>query len=94
MTHTPGPWKWDGDYRGLASANGQEVLHWEPYEGMWLHHRELNRDDDANLIAAAPELLEALEELSRVYANGDFESEFKPALKRAEAAIAKARGAA
>lgn len=49
----------------------------------------------ARLVRAAPELLSALSELQRVYERGDFDTEFKPALDRGRAAIAKAtRGVA
>src|SRR3990167_1303635 len=63
MNHTPGPWKWDeteiddiGLYyrRTLKSSlqgNGAVLFH----RAQWDIYRE-----DANLIAAAPELLEAL----------------------------------
>ncbi len=42
------------------------------------------------LFAAAPALLEALEELVRVYETGDWHTEFRPALEQARAAIALA----
>lgn len=47
----------------------------------------------AQVMATAPELLADLIELVRVYETGDFQSEFKPALDRAKATIAKAGAA-
>lgn len=38
------------------------------------------------------ELLAALKELERVYETGDFDTEFKPALTKARAVIAKVEG--
>ncbi|WP_030538338.1 hypothetical protein [Sphingobium sp. DC-2] len=48
----------------------------------------------ARIMAAGKEMLAALVELERVYETGDFETEFRPALDRARAAIAKATGEA
>ncbi len=64
--HTPGPWKWKGEPgRSHLSAREHEeyegVLGYADFEGMWPStHR--NEEDAANmrLIAAAPDLLEAL----------------------------------
>lgn len=58
--HTGGPWKWDEGFAGLNGANNEAVLRWEPYEGMWLSVLEGREEANARLIAAAPELLEAL----------------------------------
>lgn len=60
--HSPGPWRWDGETqdekgrpvagsRRLLDASGGDLL------AGWA---ELIHDADARLIAAAPELLEAL----------------------------------
>lgn len=56
-----------------------------------------NCKDNANLIAAAPELLEALQVLKRELVLSDvdlayIESHFRPHIDRARAAIAKALG--
>ena len=77
-THTPGPWK--------AEQRGDD---W----GVWVaHHRVLSIRQgvipsaaDARLIAAAPELLKALEEMM-YYDDGGYRGD------KARAAIAKACG--
>ncbi len=55
MEHTPGPWKWfnDGD---LANSDGKMVLRPDANRG-------IPTDADAALIAAAPDLLKACDEL-------------------------------
>lgn len=83
------PWPWVADFRGerIVGADGNVVVH------------ELNtNEDDARLIAAAPELLEALNALIPMFA--EWHEEFPehigdkeyPALQQARAAIAKAEG--
>jgi len=60
---TPGPWVWAWEQRILNSAHGK-ILDCEPCEGMWFA-RYNDQEDAANarLIAAAPDLLEALQNL-------------------------------
>ena len=50
MTYTPGPWKVEDDGYTIVSPNG-------------IHIADLNSPLNARLIAAAPELLEALKEI-------------------------------
>lgn len=57
MNHTPGPWEWDGDR--LITGSGAEVISAAPWEGSWLSYE--NKDENAKLIAAAPDLLTACE---------------------------------
>ena len=90
--HTPGPWVWGEDYCGLyGSGRDREVMTHQRFEGMWLSHVD-SQEANARLIAAAPDLLEALEDsltaLNIVYPNGS------PVLNAATHAIAKARGGA
>lgn len=62
-TFTPGPWIWGDDYRGLYGAGpDNDVLSYASYEGMWVAYGH-RRSQNARLIAAAPELLEALKGL-------------------------------
>jgi len=89
--HTPGPWTWGKSYDGLyGSGSGQdnEVLTYEDYDGMWLAYVP-QREANARLIAAAPELLEALENLEN-----DDGSIPDHAWNLCQAAIAKAKGEA
>lgn len=61
--HSPGPWKWDVDKRRpwstpvLLDANGREVV---GASGEGVQQDVDVGDDDARLIAAAPELLAML----------------------------------
>ena len=60
MQHTPGPWIWGENYRGLYGAGpDNEVLAFAPYEGMWLGYGPA-KEANARLIEAAPKLLSAL----------------------------------
>jgi len=64
--HTPGPWRWDED-GNLVAADGKRVLTAATF---LLDHRELAasidaKEPDAALVAAAPDLLEALREIEQ-----------------------------
>ena len=87
--HTPGPWSWGKNFNGLyGSGEDNAVLVFYPYEGMSLHWREKNRTADANLIAAAPMMYEALKRIVDWDAAGLALTEDHAA--QARAAIAKA----
>lgn len=73
MSHTPGPWKFEGvdetdsllGCKRLNGGNGSTVI---DLSDEWTGYPECGQDlqmtiskDDAALIAAAPEMLEALE---------------------------------
>lgn len=100
--HTPGPWFWsepeDMGYCDLkADAFVDEkyraVIRYEMYEGSWPGSQD-DAQDKANmiLIAAAPDLLEALEAMIITY---EYEaSNENPSLLAARSAIAKAKGEA
>lgn len=107
--HTPGPWRtysargsdgehcyWgidpEGDYRGtIGSSHDAEHI-----GGITKEESEAN----ARLIAAAPELLEALDEMTAICAACTFENIYirgqyfnrEGSVERARAAIAKAKG--
>ncbi len=93
--HTPGPWKVAGD-----DINGQAIVRGEHVEiaTCWHHclgSLEIQMRANARLIAAAPELLEALEALmvtidAQINAGLRWDPEEVAA---ARSAIAKARGA-
>lgn len=87
--HTPGPWavfrpgRWghEGiyDWTVVSVARDRAICDGD--------------GDNAQLIAAAPDLLEALEELMACK-QGEFCEQYPAAYKKAQAAIAKARGEA
>lgn len=90
----------------MTGSDGSEVFSSEPYEGMWLSFGSA-RDANASLIAAAPELLEALEDMLITCEHGDFsqagashnglhEGDVIAAMymDKARAVIAKAKGEA
>ena len=89
--HTPGPWSYIG--------NGDVVARSENYCGGEKDIASVfltaNDEDEANsrLIAAAPDLLEALREVLNNPA-GDYDASdgYENAVKQARAAIAKATG--
>lgn len=103
--HTPGPWTIDwyecradlADVKAKTTKHVGEIL-WQvptrigpvsPDENHWARlHLDVS-DDDARLIAAAPELLEALFEASVALLIGH---NSLVALEKARAAIAKATG--
>lgn len=97
--HTPGPWN---NYQGddiycVYAESGKKICSIEPVDivGWNAVHRE---EADANeaLIAAAPELLEALSELADLV-DAILSGEYEPdsfTTQPARAAIAKARGTA
>lgn len=86
--HTPGPW-------AIRSWRTEDSYGWEVIcdQGLVLHAESAESEANVDLIAAAPELLEALLRMR------DEVREFLPhvcgeALMQAEAAIRKARGEA
>lgn len=90
--HTKGPWTWREGFYGLDGEESDILTH-APYEGMYLsyHRNDYEREANARLIAAAPELLEALESL--VLFTKPTKSN-AVALNNAHNIIAKARGEA
>lgn len=83
MSHSKGPWKWDGHW---LSGNGKMIL-WYTTEDNGVHANP----SDAHLIAAAPDLLSALNAM--LTNMGMDEDEWnKPTFDQARAAIAKATG--
>ena len=87
--HTPGPWIWGDNFKGLYGAGpNNEVLDYASYEGMWLGYGSAMKAN-ARLIAAAPDLLEALQAISNPSLD-DFSRSC--GFEKARAAIAKATG--
>ena len=91
MAHTPGPWK------VLALSSGSLLIETDDHRCAVIcdfdRHNRVNNEENARLIAAAPDLLEALKQcrdaLSAVYNRG---ADFSNAHKAAGVAIAKAEG--
>ncbi len=79
MSYTKGPWIWGDDYTGLYGAGPKnEVLEYGSYEGMWLTHHN-TREANARLIAAAPDMMDFIEQHEAWEAdlimNGDWSNE-------------------
>jgi len=106
--HTPGPWDWSPHYKTgdgratwslIGSQDGYGILSCDGDENS---PQGLNDEANARLIAAAPELLEALTQIHDVYAamrqrlSVDYANDGWSAetitLDKAKAAIAKATG--
>ena len=88
--HTPGPWEWeDGEYV-LWAQGGRKIIDTAPYEGMWIVAE--NEEANARLIAAAPDLLEALDNLYWLATENERLGVHKETYDKAQAAIAKATG--
>ena len=96
--HTPGPWVWEHWQMGLTAQNGTRVLAYYDYEGMSLYGKtEDEQNANAHLIAAAPDLLEALGEAVSAIEwwqreHGCCHGATDDELNAARAAIAKAKG--
>lgn len=101
MEHTKGPWKLDETWGLIVSKIGHEVAAYHPGRTWKKEETKAN----ARLIAAAPELLEALESIvdsidkgttlirwSAKYVSENGLSSCEGNVESARAAIAKARG--
>jgi hypothetical protein len=103
--HTPGPWS-DVKHTFDADANHWTVEVHANSGFIFDLVRECEEEDEYNehianarLIAAAPELLDALETLLEEFVNrmdvdypGERLAQFQPEVKKAEAALRKAKG--
>ena len=101
MKHTPGPWKITESANAIVvmGPNAQHVViiplfkeyAWskEEWEGLNLEEKNKVSIANARLIAAAPELCEALENLIEFLVHGKKNCQ---AILRAKAALARARG--
>ena len=89
--HTPGPWTVEminNDAARIWGPNNTFVAEcWRP------HGKAYPTKANANLIAAAPELLEALEECLDSWQYGESTTEGKTAYDKAREAIIIAKGA-
>ena len=89
MSHTPGPWTWNEDDKNYLVLGTPDVTVLDLGEDGFMNHA-----DDARLIAAAPDLLEALRTLVPAFSLVEkFGTEKDIAeVQAARAAIAKATG--
>lgn len=91
--HTPGPWIADQLVDGYdihAAETRFRVATASDPEMVW---GAIGREEDARLIAAAPELLEALEKIVRMFEGADDTVwAVEDYHQKARAAIAKAKG--
>lgn len=102
-THTAGPWKHEGDgyITGIENDPANKCVGLVDIASVYLRAVPGRHDANARLIAAAPELLEALQEMvagdaeaiEEAQALGaPFPEEMLATFKKARAAIARATG--
>lgn len=98
MTHTPGPWKLDGNsedgWRIRAqdsSLPGKITFITVAMIGGWASKYEKEETANVRLIAAAPDMLEALQSIIYHDERGQGQG-YKEAMDKAAAVIAKAMG--
>lgn len=90
MSHTPGPWTFR---RNFARTGEYEIYSGEQPIAIVLNRADGVHDEEiAILIAAAPDLLEALQALVRGLFDGPDQSDAAMLVTNASAAIAKATG--
>lgn len=93
--HTPGPWAVDEDgdgYQIVTQSKGMKPGECKDWIAT-VHPQTDEAEHNARLIAAAPELLEALKELMHLHGpRGDFPNNAFRVQELVEKAIAKAEG--
>lgn len=90
--HTPGPWKATESFAPDGSSRGLHIRAWRNHVAYMpgVGHQDFA---DAALIAAAPELLEALQRIVRAGDRLSINHPLDGLVDEARAAIAKATGA-
>lgn len=102
MSHTPGPWYVEKPYEEpgiyIAAALNTSLVAklYEPDANGLNVDKPITTLGNARLIAAAPDLFEALQKttawLDNLHAKGEFSSKINVVIENARAAIAKATG--
>lgn len=88
LKHTPAPWK-----HTIRNANEiMTTFHGVTIGGVYLDITTANQKSDAHLIAAAPELLEALIEMQRNGRKQGWNDIYESSMEKTRLAIAKALG--
>lgn len=82
MKYTPGPWYWD--YEGLGSKDVLVFGKAYPFE--------MTSEANMRLIAAAPDLLEALQEMLNKAYKQNWNDQYPDEVSKAQSAISKALG--
>ena len=90
ITHTQGPW-WFDDYNYIVVGSRETCVTIAEIDCSIL--RKAEREANAHLIAAAPDLLAACEAMAAQLGGGDSFTQWEEAKARLLAAIAKANGA-
>lgn len=98
--HTQGPWEWNEDRTALVGPNKKIIL--QDGEGVWdlcsymatVHDKPKESEANARLIAAAPDLLQALQMMLACCYDLECDDEVITAVLATRAAIAKATGSA
>ena len=84
--HTPGPWRVEIESNGYMSVCADGLI-------ADLDYKSENAIADARMIAACPEMLDALAHIEwAVTGFGDFEAQYPEAIAAVRAAITKATG--
>lgn len=100
VKHTPGPWEWTNEFKttdnrqtySLLGKNGYGILSCDGLENSPQCFGGTEGTANAHLIAAAPDLLEALIKLRKVAAEMGTDPVIREAIEQSDAAIAKAVG--
>lgn len=95
MNYTPGPWTVEVDHASNTAEFVRAHLNGEAFDvASVLCDETGNATENARLIAAAPDLLAALESLNAAVIRAGYGNTAMPELTQAWAAIAKATGEA
>ena len=86
-THTPGPWR----FSGMAIYNAEATLPSHKIASMSCSLKDAHEmQANARLIAAAPDLLESLQEILNIGTDLLPSAQYRPIINRAKKAVAKA----